>query len=66
MIVSRSFPSLMFYLYMWFSLKAYAVTALMKVYAFEKMSGRKVDILPEVNLKSLFAVFLYFVLKWMV
>ncbi|CAK9325395.1 unnamed protein product [Citrullus colocynthis] len=29
------------------SVKAYAVTALMKVYAFEKMSGRTVDILPE-------------------
>ncbi|XP_022981282.1 AP-4 complex subunit epsilon-like [Cucurbita maxima] len=29
------------------SVKAYAVTALMKVYAFEKMSGRRVDVLPE-------------------
>ncbi|XP_022936679.1 AP-4 complex subunit epsilon [Cucurbita moschata] len=29
------------------SVKAYAVTALMKVYAFEKMSGRTVDMLPE-------------------
>ena len=36
-----------------FSLKAYAVTALMKVYAFEKMSGRRVDVLPEVNLRRL-------------
>ncbi|KGN54006.2 hypothetical protein Csa_011850 [Cucumis sativus] len=31
------------------SVKAYAVTALMKVYAFEKMSGRTVDILPELT-----------------
>ncbi|KAE8637365.1 hypothetical protein CSA_023066 [Cucumis sativus] len=29
--------------------QAYAVTALMKVYAFEKMSGRTVDILPELT-----------------
>ena len=31
-----------------FFLKAYALTALMKIYAFEKAAGRKVDMLPEV------------------
>jgi len=31
-----------------FLLKAYAVTALMKIYAFEIAAGRKVDMLPEV------------------
>lgn len=41
-------------------MKGYAVTALMKVYAFEKMSGRTVDILPEVNLRRLCLVFLIF------
>lgn len=45
---------------LWFFLKAYAVTALMKVYAFEKMSGRTVDILPEVNLRLSCLLFLYF------
>lgn len=30
-------------------LKAYAVTALMKVYSFEIAAGRKVDMLPEVG-----------------
>ena len=29
-------------------LKAYAVTSLMKIYAFEIAAGRKVDMLPEV------------------
>lgn len=30
-------------------LKAYAITALMKIYAFEIAAGRKVDMLPEVG-----------------
>lgn len=30
-------------------LKAYAVTALMKIYSFEIAAGRKVDMLPEVG-----------------
>jgi len=29
-------------------MKGYAVSALMKIYAFEIASGRKVDVLPEV------------------
>ena len=36
------------------------MTALMKVYAFEKMSGRTVDMLPEVNLKCLCLLFFIF------
>ena len=34
-------------------LKAYAVTALMKMYVFEIAAGRKVDMLPEVGFQSL-------------
>lgn len=30
-------------------LQAYAVTAIMKIYAFEMSAGRKVDMLPEVH-----------------
>lgn len=36
-------------------LKAYAITALMKIYAFEIVTGRKVDILPEVDFFPPFA-----------
>ena len=34
-------------------LKAYAVTALMKIYGFEIVAGRKVDMLPEVGFQTL-------------
>ncbi|MBA0826760.1 hypothetical protein Goarm_011583 [Gossypium armourianum] len=35
------------------TVKAYAVTALMKIYAFEIAAGRKVDMLPEVGFQAL-------------
>lgn len=50
----RQLPTLTFYIFFinWtrilLLLKAYAVTAIMKIYAFEIAAGRKVDMLDEV------------------
>lgn len=39
-------------------MKAYAVTALMKIYSFEIAAGKKVDILPEVVICNSFGTLL--------
>ena len=40
-------------------LKAYAVTAIMKIYAFEIAARRKVDMLPEVGFQTLWGQICY-------
>jgi hypothetical protein len=46
-LIKSSYLSNFFFFFL-LLLKAYAVTALMKIYAFEIAAGRKVDLLDEV------------------